>query len=325
MPDEELFAAARAGTLRSPRELRRQVDRMLADSKADRFVEGFARQWLRTDDFLAFTPDKYLYRDYDPKLGEAAVREPLEFFRTVLQEDRSALAFLDADFAVINQRLAEHYGIEGVHGEAFREVPLPADSRRGGLLAMAGVHLAGSDGIRTKPVSRAVYVREVLFNDPPDPPPPNAGEVEPNIEGERLTVRERLLQHQQIEACAACHRSLDPYGLALENFNAIGAWRQRQDGEDFRGDRRPEINASGRLPNGQSFANFEEFRQRLVQQDGRFRRGLAEKLLVYALGRPVEPGDESTLQAATDHMEKTGNTFRGLIHSLVTSKAFLTK
>ena len=325
MPDDELFDLAASDSLRDPQVLIRQANRMLNDPKADRFVEGFARQWLRTDTFLNFTPDKYLYKVYDEKLAEALVREPLEFFRTILREDLSSLNFIDCSFVVINERLAEHYGIDGVQGEGFRKVQLPKNSPRGGLLAMAGVHQAGSDGIRTKPVSRAVYVREVLFNNPPDPPPPNAGEVEPNIKGKRLTVRDRLLQHQEIEACAACHRALDPYGLALENFNVIGQWRNEQDGEDFRGKNRPSIDASGRLPNGQEFHDFETFRQLLLQQQPRFRRSLAEKLFLYALGRPVEPIDDETMTRAVADMTDGGDTFRSLIHSLVTSEAFVTK
>jgi hypothetical protein len=325
MPDNELFRLAVAGKLNDPAVLMRQVDRMLADPKADRFVDGFARQWLRTDTFLSFAPDRNLYKDYDEKLSNAIVREPLEFFRTILRDDLSMLNFINSEFLVINDRLARHYGIADVVGEEFRRVPLPAGSPRGGLLAMAGVHQAGSDGIRTKPISRAVYVREVLFNNPPDPPPPNAGEIEPNIKGERLTVRERLLQHQQIEACASCHRSLDPFGLALENFNVIGAWREKQDGEDFRGSNTPPIDASGRLPSGVEFRDFKEFRQRLLDQDDRFRRALAEKMFVYALGRPVEPSDDSALSQSVAAMTAGDDTLRSLIKSLVTSKAFVTK
>ncbi len=325
MPDAELFELASAKTLNDPATLVAQVDRMLADPKSERFVDGFARQWLRTDSFLAFTPDRYIYPDYDERLSAAVVREPLEFFRTILQEDLSVRNFLHSDFVVINDRLARHYGINGVQGEEFRRVPVPAESPRGGLLAMAGVHQAGSDGSRTKPISRAVYVREVLFNNPPDPPPPNAGEIEPNIKGEKLTVRERLLQHQQIEACAACHRSLDPYGLALENFNAIGAWREVQDGEKFRGKNQPPIDPSGRLPNGTEFKTFTEFREHLLNQDDRFRRALAEKMLIYALGRPIEPSDDITLSTAAKSISRGDDTLRSLIKSLVTSKAFATK
>ncbi len=323
MPDEALFAAAASGRLGNATEIESQVDRMLADEKAQRFVEDFGRQWLRTEAFLAFDPAPNLYKEYDEKLAEAIVREPIEFLRSVVFGDLSTLNFIDSDFLVINQRLAEHYGIVGVEGEEFRRVPVPDGSPRGGLLAMAGVHQAGSDGIRTKPVSRAVYIREVLFHDPPDPPPPNAGEVEPNIEGENLTVRERLIEHQNIEACAACHRSLDPYGFALENFNVIGSWREQQDGENFRRRKRPDIDASGTLPSGQSFETFEEFRQLLASQKDRFRRGLAEKLFLYALSRPALPSDDATIQAAAQDMANSGDTFRSLIKSIATSDAFM--
>lgn len=325
MPDQELFRAAQDGELTDPNHRKQQVERMLADPKMDRFVDSFARQWLQTDTFLTFTPDRSQYREYDEKLSEAIVREPLEFFHEILRSDRSVLNFLDSDFVVINDRLARHYGIDGVSGEEFRVVDLPSGSVRGGLFAMAGVHQAGSDGTRTKPVSRAVYVREVLFNNPPDPPPPNAGEVEPNIQGQRLTVRERLLQHQQIEACAACHRSLDPYGLALENFNVIGQWREQQDGENFRGRNLPEIDASGRLPNGNEFEGFEDFRGLLLQQSDRFRRALAEKMFVYAFGRPVGPEDDAPLTRVVTDMKAEGDTFRALIQSIVSSQAFVSR
>lgn len=325
MPDERLFDLALRGDLSRPSVLHEQVDRMLSDPKAERFVERFGGQWLRTDTFLAFEPGNRTYPDYDRTLGEAAVREPLEFFRHLLEEQASVLNFLDSGFVVVNQRLARHYGLPDVEGDHFRAVTLPASSPRGGLLGMMGVHLAGSDGVRTKPVARAVYVREVLFNDPPDPPPPNAGEVEPNIKGERLTVRERLLQHQEIETCASCHRSLDPYGLALENFNVIGSWRERQDGEDFRGDRTPPVDPGGRLPDGRSFRTFEDFRDLLASKPDRFRRALAEKMLVFALGRPLEPSDDSTVQQAVHDLQSDGDTFQSLIKSIVTSPPFLTK
>lgn len=323
MPDEELFRLAAQGQLKRPEVLSQQLDRMLADEKSSRFVESFGRQWLRTETFLAFTPDQYLYRSYDERLAEAIVQEPIEFLREIVTHDLSMLNFIDSDFLVLNARLAEHYEIEGVKGDQFRKVKLPQDSQRGGLMGMAGVHQAGSDGIRTKPVTRAVYVRDVLFNNPPDPPPPNAGEVEPNIKGENLSVRERLLQHQEIEACAACHRSLDPYGLALENFNVIGSWRDRQDGEKFYYDNSPEIDSSGKLPNGQTFQDFKQFKQLLGDQKNRFRRALAEKIFLYAMGRPALPTDDATLSDCVDHMATNDDTMRSLLHSLVTSKAFL--
>ncbi|GAB5407007.1 MAG: DUF1592 domain-containing protein [Aureliella sp.] len=322
MPDEQLIAAAAAGKLIRRADIATQVDRMLADDKAERFIEDFGRQWLRTETFLAFEPAPYLYKEYDEELSEAIVREPIEFLREIVHADQSMLNFIDSEFLVINERLAEHYGIKGVEGERFRKVPVPSDSPRGGLLAMAGVHQAGSDGIRTKPVSRAVYIREVLFHDPPDPPPPSAGEVEPNIEGEHLTVRERLIQHQKIEACAACHRSLDPYGFALENFNVVGSWREQQDGEKFRRRNRPPIDPSGQLPSGQSFETFAEFRELLANQKDRFRRSLAKKLFLYAIGRPALPSDDATIETAARDMASSGDTLRSLIKSIATSEVF---
>jgi len=325
MPDDALFALAEAGKLRDAEVLQAQVDRMLADDKSRGLVRGFGAQWLRTDEFLAFMPDTRLYPDYDDQLGAAMVGEALAFFEEVLRRDESVLSFIRADWTMVNQRLARFYGLEGVTGDAFRRVALPADSPRGGVLGMAGVALLGSDGNRTKPVHRGVYVREVLFNDPPDPPPPNAGEVEPNIQGENLTVRQRLIQHQQIASCAACHKGIDGYGLALENFNAIGAWRMRQDGEDFRGSKTPMIDPSGTLPNGKSFETYADFRSLLLEQKDRFARGLAEKLLVYALGRPIEPSDRGLVERLAQRMAASDYSLRSLIQGIVTSEAFLTK
>jgi len=325
MPDETLFELARQGRLKNRQVLQAQVDRMLADQKSRALVDGFAAQWLKTGEFRNFTPDPRTYPNYDAKLGEAMVQETLQFFQEILTHDDSVLNFLDSDWTMLNDRLARFYGIEGVTGEHFRRVPLPAGSHRGGLLGQAGVMLRGSDGTRTKPVRRGVYVREVLFNDPPDPPPPNVGEIEPNIQGKNLTVRDRLLQHQQIESCASCHRTIDPYGLALENYDAIGAWRTQQNGEEFRGKNTPLINAAGSLPNGQTFDGPEQFKQLLVAQKDRFSQGLTEKMLTYALGRPIEPSDRSTIDSLAGQMARSGYTLRGLIKAIVISDAFLKK
>lgn len=334
MPDDELRRLATEGKLSgranqgpkyAPFVIAPQVERMLKDSRSSALVHGFGAQWLRTDEYRNFKPDEKLYPTYNDKLGAAMVHQSLGFFEYVLRSDLPVTNFLDSDFTLLNERLAKLYGIEGVVGEEYRVVKLSADSPRGGLLGQAGVMMRGSDGNRTKPVTRGVYIREVLFNDPPDPPPPNVGEIEPNIQGKNLTVRERLLQHQQIEACAACHRGIDPYGLALENFNVIGQWRDEQDGENFRGGKRPKIDASSKLPSGESFANFAEFKKLLKQQHPRFRQALAEKLLSYALGRPVEPLDRPTIDQMTAAATAGDDSLRSLIQALVTSEAFRTK
>jgi len=325
MPDDTLFALAKSGQLRQPAQLTAQVNRMLADAKSEALVQGFANQWLRAGQFRTFRPDERLYKQYSDELGEAMVQETLSFFREILQKDLSVLNFLDSDWTMLNERLANFYEIPGVTGEQFRAVKLPAGTHRGGLLAQAGVAMYGSDGNRTKPVTRGVYIREVLFNNPPDPPPPNVGEIEPNIKGKNLTVRQRLLAHQQIESCAACHRTIDPYGLALENFNVVGLWRDQQDGEDFRGNNRPPVEVSGQLPNGQQFTTFDEFKNLLTQQKDRFSQALAERLLIYSLGRSLEPSDRTTVDALAQRLAQQGYTLRSLIHGIVQSPAFTTK
>ncbi len=334
MPDERLFTLAAAGRLQDPMILSREVDRMIDDPKSRALVDGFAVQWLKTDEFLEFAPDGKVYaafyRQHDPRLREYMVRETLSFFEEVLRHDLPIKNFIDSDFAMLNAPLAEFYGIEMPRDErldkfAFRRVALPPDSPRGGLLGQAGIHLRGSDGIRTKPVNRGAYVLEVLFNDPPDPPPANAGEVEPNVAGGRLTVRERLLQHQQIEACASCHRGIDAYGLALENFDVTGGWRTRQNGEDFRGNNGPRIDASGTLPSGKAFADFDQFKALLLQQQDRFRKALVEKLFLYAFGRPTAPADRGTVEDVVGRMATGEDTLRTAIKGLATSEAFRTR
>jgi hypothetical protein len=231
---------------------------------------------------------------------------------------------------MLNERLAKFCGIDGVIGDDLRSVELSADADhahavRGGLLGMAGVHNWGSDGNRTKPVERGKYVLDVLFNDPPPPPPPNAGEVEPNLRGERLTVRERLARHREQTTCNNCHRRIDPYGLALENFNAIGQWRDRLDGEKplaHWGEDRPPIDASGTLPNGRAFATFVEFQAALAEQEDRFLRGLAEKLFVYALGRTIEPSDRATIDRLVAETKRDAGRLRRLVTGIVLTDQF---
>mgnify|MGYP003638236381 CR=1 FL=1 len=332
MPDGELFDLAAKGELSNPANLDAQVTRMLADPKAEALINDFATQWLKIDEFEQFKPDESIYRHsyYAPRFAGLTAdfeEEARSFFREILARDESVLNFLDSDWIMANEKLAAYYGIDGVEGEEFRRVSLPTNSPRGGILGMGGFHQWGSDGARTKPVERGKYILSVLFNDPPDPPPPNAGEVEPNIQGERLTVRERLLQHQEIEACAGCHRTIDPYGLAMENFNVVGLWRDRQDGEieHFWSHNPPPIINEGALPNGKDYAGFSEFKALLAEQSARFERGLAEKLMIYALGRSLDPADDATLSALVADMSENGHTLSGLIRGIVKTEAFRTK
>ncbi|MCB1228629.1 MAG: DUF1592 domain-containing protein [Verrucomicrobiae bacterium] len=329
LPDEALFTLAEEGKLSDPRTRAEQVDRMLADPRAAALVDGFATQWLKASEFDRFAIDRQLYRDYyaveNSGLNESINAEPLAFFREVLEHDLPATDFLDSDWIMANETLAAWYGIAGVSGADFRRVALPANSNRGGLVSMAAVHKWGSDGNRTKPVERGKYVLDVLFNDPPDPPPPNAGEVEPNVQGENLTVRQRLDQHRTIESCRACHARIDPYGLALENFNVIGKWRTQQDGERGYWPKEARIDPTGTFPNGRPYENVAEFRAGLVGQSDRFLRGLAEKMLTYALGRSIESTDRGTIDHLVETMKSNDLTFRSLIKGIAETEAFSEK
>ena len=231
---------------------------------------------------------------------------------------------------MLNERLAAFYGINGVTGSQFQKVELSKDQAimRGGLLGMAGVHRWGSDGNRTKPVERGKYVLDVLFNDPPPPPPPNAGEVEPNIRGEKLTVRERLAKHREQTTCRNCHRRIDPYGLALENFNVIGKWRDQLDGEkplQHWGSDRPTIDAAGTLPSGDRYETYAEFKRALGKQQDRFLRGVTEKLLMYALARTLEPSDRPLVDSVVADARDEDYAMRAILKGIVRSELFHTK
>lgn len=324
LPDDELFALADKGTLRDPATLSAQVTRMLADPKSRRFVENFAGQWLDVEQFGSVEPAME-YKDYDATLKAAEREEPLAFFQQVLSENLPVTNFLDSPFVVINERLARHYGIEGVTGEAFQKVALRPEHHRGGVLGMAGLMTLLSDGTRTLPVRRGAWVLEKLLNDPPPPPPPNAGEIQPNTAGVRLTVRERLAKHRSEPNCASCHAKLDSYGLALENYDAIGRWREQQNGEGISGPQAPTIDPSGALKSGREFSDLAGYKVALLAEKEKFNRAFSEKLLTYALGRPVGYIDNATLEQITTSAAKSDHSLQDLIQAVVSSEPFLTK
>ena len=324
MPDDALFDLAAAGKLRDANVLEAQTKRMVADPKAREFVENFAGQWLHVRDYASVMPAKD-YTDYDAALAAAEREEPYAFFESVLRNDLSILNFLDSDFALVNERLAKFYGIEGIEGKEFRRVTLRPEHQRGGVLTMAGLLTYLADGTRTLPVRRGAWILEEIFNDPPPPPPPNAGEIQPNASGQRLTVRERLERHRNEATCASCHAKIDPLGLALENYDAIGAWRTQQNGEGFNRRNAPPIDASGTLPRGRSFQNPAEFKQALLAEKDRFARAFAEQMLTYALGRPVGYVDNATLEQLTAALRQHDYRLQSLLTAIVKSEPFQTK
>jgi len=322
MPDNELFALATAGKLRA--NIAAQMKRMLADPKSSQFVENFAGQWLSVRDYGSIQPAAD-YKDYDKPLERASKREPLAFFTEVLAKDLPVTSFLDSDFLMLNDRLAKHYGVEGVSGPEFRRVSIQPGHHRGGVLGMTGLMTFLADGTRTLPMRRGSWVLRELFDDPPNNPPPNAGEIQPNTGGKSLTVRERLELHRRDEICASCHSKLDPFGLALENYDAIGHWRERFNGEGFRGSNAPVLDVSGSFPDGKKFSTLAEYKVGLMAKKDKFARAFSTKLLTYALGRPVGFTDHEVVDSLTATLKKNDYRFQSLIHAIVSSEPFNTK
>ncbi len=325
LPDAELTELAAQKKLGESSVLRAQVKRMLADPRARQFVENFVGQWMKVREFDSVMVDTRQYKDYDDALRDASLREPYEFFHELLRADLPIVNLVDSDFVVINERLAKHYGIDGVKGDEYRRVTLKADQLRGGILGMAGLLTFLADGSRTLPVRRGAYVLDVLWNTPAALPPPNAGDL-PIIKGKNLTVRQRLEQHRSVAFCASCHTKIDPLGLALENYDAIGAWRERQNGEGRKGAKNdPPIDPSGVMPGGQSFKTLPEFKRILVDEKAKFYKGFTEKLLAYALGRPVGAADRELVNGILEGTAKEEHRLQAMVQAIVASRAFRTR
>jgi len=324
MPDEELLDLAARGKLRGPATLASQLARMIAGPKSDQLVRNFAGQWLAVRDYGSIQPAAD-YRDYDKPLERAAMEEPHAFFAEVLAKNLPITSFLDSDFLMVNERLAKHYSIAGVKGAEFRRVAITPEHHRGGVLGMAGLMTFLADGTRTLPMRRGSWVLRELFDDAPNNPPPNAGEIQPNTSGKNLTVRERLELHRKDEICASCHFKLDPYGLALENYDAIGQWRERANGEGFRGSQAPALDISGTFPNGKKFATLQEYKAGLMAQKDKFARAFCVKMLTYALGRPVGYTDHGVIDALNDALRKNDWRIQPLITAIVASEPFNAK
>lgn len=324
MPDDELLGLAGAGKLHDPAVVAAQVQRMLADPKSDQLVKNFAGQWLSVRNYGSIKPAAE-YKDYDAPLEQASQQEPFAFFGEILSKNLPITSFLDSDFVIINERLARHYGITGVKGTEFRRVAIGPEHHRGGVLGMAGLMTYLADGTRTLPMRRGTWILRELLNDPPNNPPPNAGEIQPNTSGKSLTVRERLELHRRDDVCASCHAKLDPYGLALENYDAIGAWRERFNGEGFRGSNGPVLDISGSFPDGKKFATLAEYKAGLMAQKDKFARALSIKLLTYALGRPTGYADHRVIDSLVARLQQDDYRIQSLILAIVASEPFNTK
>jgi mono/diheme cytochrome c family protein len=311
MPDDELLDLAERAALRPA--LAGQVRRMLADPKARALAENFAGQWLQLRNLDEASPDPERFPDFDADLRDAMKRETELFFEAVVREDRSILDFLDAKYTYLNERLAAHYGIEGVEGSHFRRVAL-SSPQRSGVLTHASVLTVSSYPTRTSPVIRGKWVLENLLNAPPPPPPPNVPNLDEEAVGSKGSLRQQLELHRSNTVCASCHAKMDPLGFGLENYDAIGRWRTR--------DGRFPIDASGVLPNGKSFRGPAELKSILRAQKDEFAKSLTEKLLTYALGRGLEPFDRPAVQSINRRLAGDGYRFSALVSSIVDSMPF---
>ncbi len=310
MPDDELFALAAKGQLR--KNLVKQVERMVKDPKSSSFLQNFTEQWLTLRKLDLISPDPGMFPAYDPALKEAMIRESVLFFTAIAREDRSVLQLLDANFTFVNEPLAKLYGIDGVKGDDFVRVKTPAN--RGGVLTMAGLLALNSNATRTSPVKRGKFILEEILNQPPPPPPPD---VPPLEEGKQLTgtLRQVMEQHRANPLCSSCHSKMDPLGFAFENFDAIGAWRDK-DTAGF------PIDASGVLPDGGSFSGASGLKAVLETKKDIFLRNVTDKMLTYALGRGLEYYDRPAVEQIVGALSKNDYKFSTLVLEIVKSDTF---
>ena len=314
-PDVDLLKAASGGALRTPTGLEKQVRRMLTDRRSESLSTRFAGQWLRLQDLEKIHPDYLLFPQYDDTLAQAMQRETELFFDSIVREDRPVLDLLTADYSFVNERLAKHYNIANVTGSDFKRVPLPEYRR--GLFGQGSILTLTSVADRTSPVQRGKWVMEVLLGSTPPPPPPNVpalDDIKAAIAGKNLTTRERMEEHRKNPACTSCHKVIDPLGLALENFDATGAWRIK--------DNEVPVDSTGDLYDGTKMAGPAGLRQAIMKHSDVFLLSFTENLLTYALGRRVEYADMPAIRAIIRDAGKSHNRMSAFVLGVVTSGAF---
>lgn len=335
-PDAALFDAAATGALSEPDTLAAEVERLLRDPRSERFVKDFVGQVFRLYELHATTPDASLYPEYDERLGQAMAAETELFFAELIAENLAVSNLIDSDFTFLNRRLAEHYGIDGVADQHMRKVALPRDSKRGGLLTHASIHKLTANGTTTSPVPRGNFVLASLLGQPAPPPPPNVAGLEPDTRG-ATTIREQLATHSSNTVCASCHTTIDPPGLALESYDPIGGFRSRYratgeeitvNGETFPGRYREglPVDPSGVTPEGVAFADFEQYRQFLLERKlEQTARHLVSQFLVLATGAEIEFADRAAVDGIVAELAADGYPLRTMIHSVTQSDLFKTQ
>lgn len=339
-PDAELRELASKGQLRKPDVLRAQTERLLADPKSQRFVEAFLDYWLDLRRIQATSPDATLYSDYylDDLLTESALEETQAFFSELLRGDLPARNVVSSDFAMLNERLAVHYGLPPFEGALIRRVELPKGSPRGGLMTQASVLKVSANGTTTSPVLRGAWIMERIVGKPPPPPPPSVPAVEPDIRG-AVTIRQQLDKHRSQESCASCHTKIDPAGFALESFDVMGGFRERyrahgagtpekgfgKGGQKFEHSLGLPVDPSGELPDGRKFSDVRELKKLLLDDERQIARNVAQQLTVYATGSPVRFSDRDEIEEILTRAGSSHYGVRSLIHELVQSRLFQNK
>jgi len=343
MPDAELLAAAAKGDLTKPAVLRAQTERLLKHPKARSFTEDFTGQWLALRNIEFTTPDARLYPEFDELLQVSMLRETHAFFDELLTKDLSVLNFVESDFAMLNSRLAKHYGIPDVNGLEIRRVALRPEWHRGGVMTHASVLKVSANGTTTSPVLRGVWLLDRILGRPAPPPPPNVPAVEPDIRAAK-SIREQLAKHREVESCAGCHARIDPLGFALESYDVIGGWRERYrispapnqrngvewftlnvNQRDLRLALGPKVDPGDTLADGRQFRDLAELKRLLLADPDSLARGLAEKLLIYASGHGLEFTDEVVLTDLVRKARAQKYGLRALIHEVVGSPTFQSK
>ena len=318
MADEELYSLAAQDRLTEPGVLDAQVGRMLANPKAGALADNFSGQWLEIRNLDSIRPDRQKFPAFTGDLRNAMRRETSMFFESVMREDRSIFDFVDADYTFLNERLARHYGISGVTGPEFRRVHLDGTAR-GGVLTQASVLTVSSYPTRTSPVLRGKFLLANILNAPPPPPPAGVPQLSEAGASSSASVRLQMDAHRANAACSVCHARMDPLGFALENYDAIGHWREADGDEEDA----PPIDASAELPDGRKFSGPDGLRKILRSQPDAFRMALASKMLIYALGRGLDAEDRRTLESVRVRLAANGDRFSELILGIVGSPAFL--
>ena len=339
MPDDELLDLAAKGELRKPDVLRAQTDRLLADWRSERFIRHFTGQWLELDKLHEMKPDR-IYVEYNEDLAWSMGEETRRFFEEVLRSNLPVTDFVASDWTMLNQRLAQHYGVSGIDGMDLRRVKLPADSHRGGIITHASILKLTTNATYTSPIKRGAWLLDRILGTPPSPPPPSVEAIEPDIRG-AVTIREQMALHKTQQVCASCHIRIDPPGFALENFDVVGGWRERYrvaTGNSQPGDKKEyveltnfpghkvwlakPVEAFGETADGETFQDIDDYRRLLLRDKNQIARNLAGKLIVYSTGATLQFADREAVEEIVRAAKADNYGLRTLLHAVVQSRVF---